>query len=92
MSYNCFSSPLKKKPKIILFVSSICFAYTCWFTKDDDVGIVYQDKDTEAAVLVNHDAEDDALILVLNLESFFKPFPVVFVCLLLLLLMLLLLP
>lgn len=32
--------------------------------KDDDIGIVYQDKDTEAAVLVNHDDEDDALILV----------------------------
>ena len=33
--------------------------------KDEDVGIVYQDKETMAAVLVNHDAEDDALILVI---------------------------
>jgi hypothetical protein len=38
--------------------------------KDDDVGTVYQDKDTMAAVLVNHDAEDDALILVTLLLVF----------------------
>ncbi len=41
----------------------------CWIPfgiKDEDVGIVYQDKETMAAVLVNHDAEDDALILVWN--------------------------
>jgi hypothetical protein len=42
--------------------SSLCAG--CCFTKDDDVGTVYQDEDTMAAVLVNHDAEDDALILV----------------------------
>lgn len=47
------------------FFLSLSYWYTCcWHIKDDDVGIVYQDKDTEAAVLVNHDDDDDALILV----------------------------
>lgn len=47
-----------------------CFLFFFGFTKDDDVGTVYQDKDTMAAVLVNHDAEDDALILVTLLLVF----------------------
>jgi hypothetical protein len=51
---------------------SLCAAavFCFGFTKDDDVGTVYQDKDTMAAVLVNHDAEDDALILVTLLLVF----------------------
>jgi hypothetical protein len=31
---------------------------------DEDIGIVYQDTETEAALLVNHDADDDAVMLV----------------------------
>lgn len=30
---------------------------------DEDIGIVYQDTETEAALLVNHDADDDAVML-----------------------------
>ncbi|XP_046651245.1 A disintegrin and metalloproteinase with thrombospondin motifs 18-like isoform X2 [Daphnia pulicaria] len=46
--------------------------------QDDDVGTVYQDEDTMAAVLVNHDAEDDALILdgTIGSELVIRPLPV----------------
>ena len=37
--------------------------------KDDDIGTVYQDTETEAAILVNHDARDDAIILVRLITS-----------------------
>ena len=64
--------------KLVLNLSLLVFIWICLyallfifcFTKDDDVGTVYQDKDTMAAVLVNHDAEDDALILVTLLLVF----------------------
>ena len=32
--------------------------------QDDDIGIIYQDVNSEAAVLVNRDPSDDALIVV----------------------------
>ena len=53
-----------------LFRSSFFWDVASDFTciKDDDFGTVYQDSESMAAVLVNHDAEDDALILVINLS------------------------
>lgn len=57
----------------------VCFAFFgdvgSDFTgiKDDDIGTVYQDSESMAAVLVNHDAEDDALVLVINLPPAISP-------------------
>jgi hypothetical protein len=54
----------------ICLYALLFFLFFFGLPKDDDVGTVYQDKDTMAAVLVNHDAEDDALILVTLLLVF----------------------
>ena len=51
-----------------------CSSLSLLLVKDDDeeVGDVYQDDNSEAAILVNHDVIDDAIILV---SCFRSPLP-----------------
>jgi hypothetical protein len=42
----------------------MCCSRLCFTLQGDDVGVVYQDVDSQAAVLVNRDADDDAVLMV----------------------------